>query len=339
MVEYRYARCLDGTVIEADKLAERGVADGEEFSCLACEHRLIAKVRGTQRRPHFAHHPGAMCSFETYLHFLGKQVFADVYNDCLARGEPFEIELTHPRVCRKFEHVIGSPCPLEGSQTKAYDLTGHYNAVRLEQREGDFVPDLLLFDRDRPELRIFVEIAVTHFLSEKKERSSERIIEIPMESEADLAKIRSRKLTEGDARFVRFLTASETVTDRDCKCAHRTAFAFIVFDSGKSVLRAEPLGIVESERMRRGEKIAYFRILDVQDDGIAYRPSRSQAFINGVRQAKVDGFPLKNCYLCRYQGDSHKGDPDNPVYCKCFKKYCNSNEAVSCSAFREKASF
>jgi len=339
MVEFLYAQTADGTVVDADTLAQRGLADADTFFCIACDHPLIPKVKGTQRRPHFAHHPGTTCNPETYLHRLGKQLFADVFNECVEKGEPFFIELTHPSVCRKFEDILGSPCNLEKSLTNTYDLTHFYNEVRLEKRQGEFIPDLLLFNRERLERRLFIEIVVTHFLSEKKERSSERIIEIPLESEADLEKIRCRRLTSKTARFLNFVTEDETVTDSDCACTTRLAQAFIIYDSGRCILKTEPLGVIGARRVRQGGKIEYFRILHVQDlprsGDLPYMPSGSNAFQEGVKRARADGFPLKNCYLCKYHGNSRKGDPDSPVYCKCFKKDCNSNAAVDCEAFRE----
>jgi len=332
MVRYRYAVDKNGGL--ADALAS-DKPDAPPYECLGCGLPLVAKLKGMDRQPHFAHHPGATCSSETYLHRLGKQVFAEVFNNCRERSEPFWMELEHRLVCRKYEEWLGSSCLLDGVKVKLYDLTAIFDELRVERRTDSFVPDVLLVNRARPELRIFIEIAVTHFLSEKKERSSERIIEIPIESEKDLDVIRSRKLTAKVAQFLNFVTESEAVTDSDCQCSSEKTHAFIVYKSGKCCLEESTLTGLLSIRQKYASQISYFRLVGMRDYDSRFNfGSRSSLFRQSVAQARADGFLLKNCYLCKYHGNSHQGDPQKPIYCKCFKKTCNSNEAVECNAFR-----
>jgi hypothetical protein len=334
MVQYRFAKRADGSIVDALELAGTELEESI-FRCLGCDRQLIAKVHGSKRRPHFAHRPGAECHPEPYLHRLGKQVFSDVFNHCLASGEPFEIELRHPVVCRRFEACFGSACVQKRVHTKTYDLTSYYSRVVTEQRDGQFVPDLLLTSESNPKSKVYVEIAVTHFLSEEKEHSGERIIEIPLESEDNLEAIRSRRLTEDNARFRNFTTDSQSLVDTECQCATRPCYAFFVYDSGKCVLDKSTLAALVSKRHRLGDKIQYFRIVDCRDERLFdYLPSAGKLFREAVEQSRQDGFPLKNCYLCRYHGNSFAGNSEKPIYCKCFKTTCNSNEAVTCEAFR-----
>lgn len=332
---YRFAGLKDGSIVDALQLSKQSTAGGDQFLCMSCGERLVAKVRGSIRQPHFAHYPGAVCRPETYLHRLGKLVFAEEYRRCLAEDTPYEIELQHPRICRKFEDVLGNSCFMKEHEKKAYDLTKYFDQVKLEQRDGEFIPDLLLFNQDRPAQRMYVEIAVTHFLSEKKSTSSERIIEIPLDNEDDLQRIKKRRLTREDARFVNFNTDSELLTDSDCYCTDKKAFAFIVYKSGKCVLEESTLDVVTSKRRRLRDSIEYFRIAQVSDrhhDG--RHRSKGLIFREAVLEADAEGFELRNCYLCVYQADNFSGEKGLPVFCKCFKKSCSSNEAVSCSAFR-----
>ncbi len=338
MVQYRYAKTVNSKIVDADQLAFERHSEDETFVCIACDRSLIAKVKGTQRSPHFAHHPGTTCNPETYLHRLAKEVFADTFRQCVEAGTPFLIELNHPLVCRKFQDVLGTPCLFDQTKSKQYDLTDHYNDFRIEPREQSFIPDLLLFNHDEPQKRVFIEIAVTHFLSEEKEKSGERIIEIPINSEADLEKIRSRKLNATNARFVNFITTSEMLTDSDCQCAGQETYAFIVHESGKCVLDKSTLAAVATRQRNTGDKIRYFRIMDLRQvrshlNG-DYLPPPDHVFREGVERAHSEGFPLRNCYLCRYHGDNFRGTPGQPIFCKHLKMTCNSNEAVRCEYFR-----
>jgi hypothetical protein len=334
VVKYRFAKTIDGVIVDAQSLAENDRPD-VDFLCIGCDRHLIPKVKGMKRQPHFAHHPGTTCALETYLHMLGKRVFYDVFNECVASQVPFEIELQHPQVCRRFESSLGAVCVAGAGQTKLHDLTSHFNCVELEQREGEFVPDLLLTGNSNPNLKVFIEIAVTHFLTEKKATSNERIIEIPIESEEDLERIRCRKLTSKTARFINFVTESQSLVEADCRCATRAAFAFFVYTSGKCVLDKSTLAGLVAKRQKLGDSVTYFKLFRPPEHSqIEYIPAPGPMFRQAVEQAHREGFPLKNCYLCRYQGDSFAGTADCPIYCKYFKKSCNSNEAVTCTAFR-----
>ena len=299
-----------------------------------CEKRLVAKVKGSIRQPHFAHHSGANCQPETYLHKLGKQVFADEFSECLNTGKPFEIVIEHPRICRRFEEYLDSPCILKHSEEKTYDLTNYYNVVRMEERDGQFIPDLLLTSNENPDRKLYIEVAVTHFLSDKKSRSSEKIIEIPISTEEDLQKIRSHLLTPKEARFLNFTTPSELPVDADCRCANKRAFAFMVFRSGKCYLEDSTLSDVSSKSRPNQRSIDYFRVIVADED--RYLPqSAGFVFQDAVKQAAEEGFPIKNCYLCQFQGDNFAGDKGKPVYCKRFKKKCSSDAAINCREFEK----
>ena len=288
-------------------------------------------------RPHFAHRAGTTCSPETYLHKAGKVLFAETFLRCVADGIPFEIVLHHPIVCRRFEEYIGKACVQRRHEEKTYDLTNYFNQVRIEQRDGKFIPDLLLFNEEATENRVYVEIAVTHFLSENKLASPERIIEIPVRSEDDFEMIRQRRLTPDECRFVNFISESQFLPDSACTCHSRLAYGFFVYDSGRCVLDTKTVANLVAKRQRNNKKIVYFRLLFpsnvVHQD---FLPCPGDVFRSAVNQACKEGLSLRNCYLCRYQGDNFAGIADSPVYCKYLKKRCNSNEAVSCHAFRRR---
>lgn len=333
MVQYRYARSVAGGIVDASQLAKVERSPDWSFICLGCDQPLVAKVHGRDHAPHFAHRADATCCDETYLHHLGKKVFFEEFTKCRVSGLPFEIELSYPLFCRKYECDLQGPCRIDGSHVRSHDLATLCDDIQMEYPDGSFIPDLLLRDTRGRRLKIFVEIAVTHFLSENKKRSGERIIEIPIDSEADVAKIRSHRLTAQNCRFVNFTTESQSLTDSQCRCHDRLAYAFIVYNSGKSFLEESTLAALVALRRRRQETIRYFKLLVMSPDR-GFLPSRGNAFQRAVLEASKEGFPLRNCYLCRYQGDNFNGDNAQPIYCKHLKLRCGSNHAVECQAFR-----
>lgn len=333
MVQYRYARGADEKIVDASQLARVEKSDDWNFICLGCNQPLVAKVHGNHKAPHFAHRADTTCSDETYLHQLGKMVFFEEFKKCRASSQPFEIELSYPLFCRKYECELQRPCRIEGLHVKSHDLATLCDDIQVECPEGSFIPDLLLRDTRGKRLKIFVEIAVTHFLSESKECSGERIIEIPIDCEADVAKIRSHRLTSQNCRFVNFATESQSLTDAQCRCHDRLAYAFIVYNSGKSFLEHSTLAAISALRRRRQNTISYFKLTATTREA-DHLPSRGNAFQRAVLEARKEGFPLRNCYLCRYQGDNFNGDNSRPVYCKYLKVRCGSNHAVECKAFR-----
>lgn len=334
-VQYLYAHDAAGTVVSAEELSPEREDWAEPFLCLGCDTELVAKVRGEKRAKHFAHKPGTTCAPETYLHRLGKEVFHETYLACLASGEAFSITLTHPRVCTKHRVLIRRRCE-HGVADRTFDLTRYYDGVRMEERDGAFVPDLLLFSETRPEQRLYVEIAVTHFLSEPKQGSGERIIEIPVESEEDVERIRERHLSEKMARFVGFTPHPVEVADAECTCRSATYFALFIYESGRSCLKQGTLAELVAWRRRRGTKVAYARLYEPRRaEGYDLGLDRaSSAYVALLAEAQEKGFPVRNCFLCRYGGPSWDSFSKHGAFCKIARRSLNSNEAVDCKKYK-----
>ncbi|MEP0548087.1 MAG: competence protein CoiA family protein [Rhodothermales bacterium] len=334
-VQYLYARDAADAVVSAEVLLAEREAWAEPFRCLGCEAELVAKVLGKKKAKHFAHKPGTTCAPETYLHRLGKEVFRETYLACLASGDPFSITLTHPRVCTKFRSLLRRRCD-HGTAERTFDLTRYYNGVRMEKRDGAFVPDLLLFSQDDPERKLYVEIAVTHFLSEPKQASGERIIEIPVEREEDIVRIRARHLSEKEARFVGFAPQPAEVVDAECACGSRVFFALIVYESGKSILKQETLPELVVWRKRLGKKITYARLFEprhVEEYGLTLDRAGS-VYVDLLAEAQEKGFPVRNCFLCRYGAVSWDSFSDQGAFCKITRRSVNSNLAVRCEKYK-----
>lgn len=340
MVQYRYALNSGDKLVIADEL--RGQTNEEELRCISCNRPVIAKVNGKIHRPHFAHKTQGECNEETYLHRLGKRVFEETYKKCLAEKRPFVISIPTPSQCTRFRGVSTCFSDLEGC-IREYDLTSYYSEIGVECADGAFVPDIILRSSSRPSDRVYIEIAVTHFLSEAKKHSGIKTIEIPIESEEDVERLRCERITGANAVFIGFAPLPASITHDQCRCARKLVSCFYVYESGKAFLEQAPLAEIQIKLDRLKKTLRYRRVFLVREPqgwGIGGREigvferQRGKLFIEQVKATAREGVPIKNCYLCRYHGNNGKGDLTKSIYCKTFRKACNSNEASECDRYR-----
>lgn len=258
MSKYKYASNSCNLVIFADDIAGKHVH--ESYTCIGCGNPMIARVNGELRKPHFAHKTQIECNGETYLHKLGKQVFFETYKKCLDSGEPFNITLNASKICKKMTSVTRKSCTV-GEVEKTYDLTDYYQDISIEKKHGEFIADVLLSSKTHPDRKILIEIACTHFLSEKKSLSEHRIIEIPIDSEEDIEKIKKAHLSPSDAMFLGFNLNSETATDSECRCAGLNCHVFYVYKNGKARLETTQLLLASSNIEKTKSNLLYHNII------------------------------------------------------------------------------
>ena len=206
-VLYRYA-LLDDTkhTVSIDDI-DRPFTRLHKFYCPHCHNEMYATF-GEFQPPHFRHN-GDKCQQSKYLHDLAEHVFHEEYSKCLDNGLPFFLELRIPTPCNKAcvlkKHV---DCKEHYIQ-KTVDLTKEYTLISLESRvdidDRYRRPDILLESLDGKQL--WVEIWVSHETEEDK-RKDGRIIEIKIDTEKDLEKIRQHKIvqSEGEDLAVRIFS-------------------------------------------------------------------------------------------------------------------------------------
>ena len=334
MVKYRYGINSEGEVVSADSLV--GIEQRGSYSCAGCERELIARVNGKIQRPHFGHKAIVECNGETYLHRVAKLAFVETFRNCQTENRPFFIRFSAPRICNRFKSLIGLVCDV-GSDQHEYDLTQYYTDLRVEKRHGEFIPDVSLHSTERPEDVIYIEIAVSHFLSEEKTHSGKRIIEIPVATEADIEPIRSAAIDEQHASLTGFYPKINVIPDVECKCAKRNYFAFYVFQSGKAYLNHGSLRYLDSEIQRNRSSLIWI-VLSEQRDSENYfghdNKTPNKMFVTNVHNAHREKVPFKNCYLCKHHGRNWDKSSSHNIYCKTYRKSCNSNDANDCDRYR-----
>jgi len=319
-IKYKYAFDLDQRIVsigdlDPDKPRVRG-----EYTCVGCGHELIARL-GQIRVRHFAHKPDqeAVCATETYLHRLAKALFYQEYTACLATQQPFLLVIPTTTVCghsKPEKRCIIEIKPVE------HDLTRHFPTIhRPETPDGDFIPDVMLTSRKGTD-KIYIEMFVTHAVTEKKTSSGVRVVEIKVESEDDLDEIRAHRVAK--ATLAGFKQERE-VDECGGYCKNERAAALWVFTSQK----IRPVINTRYEIQREYEEI---RDLVVHQQEIPL-PVTGEAIVKAVTEAHLSGVKVRNCYLCRYRGVPNAWSRGN-TFCKVHQKEGNSNMAVGCEVYR-----
>ncbi len=331
MPQFRYAHNEQEQIVDILTLpADRSEPLGP-FTCVGCGEPLIAKTKGEKKEKHFAHKQRVVCAPETYLHRLAKTTFYNVYKECLEQNIPFRIGRQHSKQCQRFYDLLGHDCDA-GTVSKKHDLTARFNGIRMEKRDDSFIPDLLIYNTADERQKVYIEIAVTHFLSEKKQASSNRIIEIPIATEDDITPIIDRYINEKHAAFLNLGKRLVAATDADCLCATKEFLCFFVFDSGRCYLEEGSLSFIQDKIHKTKEKTIYRKLIDSKRT--VYPMGRGDVFKKLVEETHKQGIRIRNCLLCRYEGQNRNEDVTAPVYCKFRKIYCGTNEAVDCEFFR-----
>ena len=313
-IKYRYALDEDSKVVD---IITGNAVKTKAYTCLSCSKTLLP-VQGSERQHHFRHKVQADCSAETYLHNLAKRIFAQTYQDCLDGGRPYTISYRVPVRC--IDCNDRGPCEV-GHQLQSVDLTKHFKNIDIESRIDGFVPDILLSSQAN---RLFIEIAVTHFVEEKKNSSGNRIVEIHINDESDIDLITSCLLTEEDPR-IKIANFRKTPVDLNLADQCTKAIAcFVVYPSGKCILDSVPVpkfkGLV-------GKAV---HIEKIDDFG---RSSLQEEFTIRLGKAFQRGIPVKNCWLCSFHGLKFHTIQS---FCKLKKTVIeNSNQAVGCNSYRQ----
>lgn len=243
-------------------------------------------------------------------------MFVQTYQECLASDRPYIVQYQVPVWCRACKKH--GPCPA-GHQLRAIDLTKYFKKIEAETPDKDFIPDILLTSGDNS---LYVEIAVTHFLEEKKVGSGIRIVEIHITEENDIDLIKSCNLSEEDLR-IRVINFRKTPVAANIagQCT-KTVDSFIVYPNGKCILC--PIPVPEFERL--SNKVVYVERVDRLG-----RQAPEEEFVKRLERAFSKGVSVRNCWICifhclRYQTFES--------FCRLKKQVVdNSNQAVACKRF------
>jgi len=322
-ITYRYALTDRGGLIDIAAVVRRPDSSRRRFRCLACRRDLVPKL-GAVRTHHFAHKSVGVCSWETYLHQLGKLSFHAEYNRCLRENLPFLLELPRSVVCDRYERELGLLCREE--ETTCHDLTRFFDRVDMERRMPGIVPDLLLSGREHGEL-LLVEITVSNPVDEIKKLCGHRIVEIQLRTEDDLDAIREHcvRASASNIRLFNFRVPPRLArTCRGPECGNTYGW-FIVYRSGKAIRIEETPADFAALLRDREHAIIHHRRLPARTDAAA----ATWDFFDAVTEAHLGGIRVRNCCLCSHGSPGRRG-----VLCALTKREQSSSTASACPGFR-----
>ena len=316
-IKYRYALEDNGSIVDVTSLTSN---DRKDYECVSCGNIVRPVLPETERKNHFRHKVKVECSFETYLHRMGKIIFEKTYKECLKNNEPYIIDYEIPICCNYCEH---GPCEISRIIEK-YDLTKSFKEIQIEKKDGDLIPDLMLIANSGN--KIYIEIAVTHKSTVEKINSDIKIIEFELESEDDLLFLDNKYASILDY-YVNFYNFSPVPILRNLKTkCTKIVEVFIVYPNGKSAINN--IKIFEFDEYKKNTKLLYINRIDY---------SCGTTFVEEVENAYYNGVAVKNCFLCRYHAIArwfNNQDNDDPIFCKYYKKTTKSNYAADCEIYR-----
>jgi hypothetical protein len=326
MIKYKYANNKDGKLIDIDSVDKN---KKESYFCINCENELIPKI-GRIRSRHFAHkNIEIVCSFESYLHVLGKKTFYNIYKTCVENKDPFYIEIEQKKICDCYKQQLNKTCKL--NKIEKIDITKYFNKIFFEKKIDEFIPDLYLLNEEKNEM-VFIEIAVTHKLTDKKESSKYRIIEIQMETEEDLQIITGKVFSQQNDK-IKFINFKNKFSGNFCKGNCEKLFFYLTLDKrGRALLKTKTLKEILSLVSRYKSYMQIYSIKDFEDTGFMHV---GEIFKKFVAKCAIENLNIRNCFICRYHALNEYYDSELPIFCKFLKETFNSNKAVECDYFRK----
>jgi hypothetical protein len=325
-VQYRYAVDDTGTTVDVKSLKPSANLSSRSFRCLACAEPMIPHL-GTQLAHHFAHKSNSQCSGETYLHQLAKRVFCEEFEWCRVHRKPFQIELPQRLVCNHHGQESATVCQTK-PKLRLHDLVPGIASIRVEKKANEFVPDVTLVGKEN----IWVEFAVSHACSPAKLKARQKIIEIRIQSEADVDLFRHHKLSAHDGR-VKFINFPDRVPNDMCRWYKYCRLAkrvFVIHHNRKLEIQY----LLKHQDVSQGLKAKaawwteeYINQGDQPQTQADYEFLLREAALKWDDAARAAGQQIRACGLCvHYDGDGDDG-------CLKHKAKVPWHEALQCSDF------
>lgn len=308
--KFRYAKDCEGrTILITDVDRDK---KSETYTCVGCGGEMVAR-QGEKNAWHFAHKKEE-CSYETYLHILGKTKIYEWLRD----AEEVKLIVEETTVCsRKKGCDFFNECECRISRSTPIPLKTYYDNPKLEKRDEvkntAFIPDIQLSHKGTLKEPLWIEIDVTHSCDNVKIKAGVRIIEFKVANERDVDRIIHHPIREGKkVKFYNFRTKKVHAPEDK----PRRLFIYGLYPNGK----------FESREQSCLEPILH------QPRFVAEIISSSKHNSELLSMVKTDylwKLINKTCVVCRNVSYKKYRSP----YCKYLKRKCKMPEAMTCSMF------
>ena len=302
------------------------------FYCPHCHEEMICR-QGEVREWHFAHKTKE-CGYDQYLHALAERRICDWYN----QAEKVEICVDYWEKCKDFntckwrDNICSEACKRE--ETAIYNLKKWLPTCEQEvefiKNGQKFRADLFCKNIKNEQNPLFIEVYVTHACEQPKCESGIKIIEVKIDSEADIDGFISQPIAESDKIvFHGFKPQEKFVEDHDWLPMQK----FIYYASGKTFTDYRSYNCKNYLSIHRGElEITMF----YDDSGVPdyfWQAGGFYAVANAVVQRE---FPQhRNCQICKWKAYDEMGNISVcKLYRKCgTKRRCSDNNPLECPYF------
>lgn len=181
MITYQYAANTEGNIVDINDVT---IYNREKhYYCIGCGSEMSA-VLG--RREHHFRHKQTHCSWESYLHKLGKRLLKERFYS----RKDFTISYYAEYVCDKFKQ--NANCRYKEMncyrrELRTFNLKDFFDTCEEEVTYNGYRADLMLSSKEHPERKpVFIELSVTHDCDANKLASGIRIIELKICEEKDV---------------------------------------------------------------------------------------------------------------------------------------------------------
>lgn len=302
MVQFHNALDAAGNVININEVTRDNRL--EYYSCIGCGAEMSA-VLGEKRQHHFRHKE-AHCSWESYLHKLGKKKLKERFDN----QKEFIISYYVERTCEKTSDcklIKRYPRELECNKKilRNVNLKELYDTCEEEVTYKGFRADLMLSHSRHPERKpIFLEISVTHDCESDKLNSGIEIIELKITDEKDVL----RPLVESESLFmditsqnpysyqllppIRFYNFERNFTPQ------HSLLRFWLSREDNGILRANAAkdGLNCQDVVYNHREDSVFEV--AIPEGVLIDEKRCNVFEFGMMRAHKKGFDIRHCNYC-----------------------------------------
>jgi len=183
MIKFHNAADNEGRIVNIEAVTRDKRAP--KYFCIGCGAEMSA-VLGDKREHHFRHKEAA-CSWESYLHSLGKKKLKERFdtNKDFTIGYFVEYVCERSKGCRLGHIYSNQKC--NRKELYRINLKESYDTCQEEVTYKGFRADLMLSDSKHPEREpLFLEISVTHDCEPEKIASGIKMVELKISNENDI---------------------------------------------------------------------------------------------------------------------------------------------------------
>lgn len=320
--QYRYAYVKDSKEVY-DILNPIEVEDSKEFECINCGGQMVRK-KGDKRTHHFSHFRRPdNCSFETYLHKIGKIRLFETLNNALNKKQHYYINFKQKAVCKACSEISSDGCEFD-NEVRSINILKKYSEVHLEKKIGNFIPDVSLTSLDD---YLYFEIVVSNPPSKKKISSGSKMILIKIKSEKDVAQLEKNKLNIALKDLVNINLDPYYVNFHNTeKCKHMDNW-LLIYQDGRSVYLCQNRNTYPSCR----DLIFQWSFRN--------KFMKYDEYITNINFARERLFgEIRNCIICEYHTpldqDGCIKPYSNDIHCFYHNKSMRSSDGYFCDSYK-----